>query len=224
MLGVDREHQPVEKAPALGGRPVEQPVHRRRQPDHAQMIGEGGRRGDRLAVDAAVARGAARPRRPAARCRCRAWQGRARLRLRPTTAQEPSPSAEGDVVERGAAQAAARAPETRSPRSGWSCRRRSARPARPGSRRRRSAPRGSCGNCVSVRRRMRAAVMCGISAIDARPRDKRRPDASTDCAIAGCRRRMRDRAALTPASASARRARPWRPCPGSASASRDRRA
>ena len=80
--GVDRQHQAVEKAPPLGGRAVEQRVHRGRQPDHAQMIGEGRGRGDRLAVDAAFARAARRPRRPAARCRCRAWRGRARLRPR----------------------------------------------------------------------------------------------------------------------------------------------
>ena len=43
--------------------PVEQPVHRRRQPDHPQMVGESGRRRDRLAVDAALAAWSARLRR-----------------------------------------------------------------------------------------------------------------------------------------------------------------
>ena len=58
MLGVDREHQPIEEAPAFRSRSGEQPVHRRRQPDDAQVIGEGGRRSDRLAVDTAEPRGA----------------------------------------------------------------------------------------------------------------------------------------------------------------------
>ena len=84
MLGIDRQHQAVEEAPALGGRAGEQRVHRRHQPDHAQMIGEGRGRADRLAVDAAFARAARRPRPPAARCRCRAWRGRACPRSRPT--------------------------------------------------------------------------------------------------------------------------------------------
>ncbi len=56
VLGIDGEHQPVEKAAALGGRAGKQPVHGRREPDDAQMIGEGGGRGDRLAIDAALAR------------------------------------------------------------------------------------------------------------------------------------------------------------------------
>ena len=40
MRGVDREHQPVEETPAFRSRSAEQPVHRRRQPDDAQVIGE----------------------------------------------------------------------------------------------------------------------------------------------------------------------------------------
>ena len=55
MLGVDREHQAIEEAPALGRRAGEQRVHRRHQPDDAQMIGEGRGRADRLAVDPAFA-------------------------------------------------------------------------------------------------------------------------------------------------------------------------
>ena len=55
-LGVDRQHQSVEKAAALRCRAHEQPVHRRHQPHHAEMIGERGSRGDRLAVDPALAR------------------------------------------------------------------------------------------------------------------------------------------------------------------------
>ena len=36
VAGIDRQHQPVEEAPAVAGRPGEQRVHGRRQPDHAQ--------------------------------------------------------------------------------------------------------------------------------------------------------------------------------------------
>ena len=90
MLGVHREHQAVEEAPALGRRAVEQRVHRRRQPDDAQVIGESGGRRHRLAVDA-VARGGATPRRPAHRCRCRAWPAPAcpRSRRRWPTRRRP---------------------------------------------------------------------------------------------------------------------------------------
>ena len=57
MLGVDRQHQPVEEAPPLGSGTEKQPVHLRHQPDDAQMIGEGRGRADRLAVDPAAPRG-----------------------------------------------------------------------------------------------------------------------------------------------------------------------
>ena len=53
MLCVYCEHQAIEKAAALGSGLVEQPVHRRRQPDHTQMIGESRDRRDRLPVDPA---------------------------------------------------------------------------------------------------------------------------------------------------------------------------
>ncbi len=84
MLGIDRQHQPVEEAPPLRSGAHEQPVHRRRQPDHAQMIAEGGRRerrtGSRSIRDSA---GWWRPPRlPAHRCRSRAWRVRARPRPR----------------------------------------------------------------------------------------------------------------------------------------------
>ena len=55
MLGIDRERQAVEKAPALGRGADKQRIHGRHQPDHAQMIGEGRGRADRLAVDPAFA-------------------------------------------------------------------------------------------------------------------------------------------------------------------------
>ena len=47
VLGVDRQHQPVEEAAAVAGRAGEQPVEVGRQPDDAQMVGEGARRADR---------------------------------------------------------------------------------------------------------------------------------------------------------------------------------
>ena len=57
MLAVDRQHQPVEEAPPFGSRAEKQPVHRGRQPHHAQMIAEGGGRAHRLAVDPAAPAG-----------------------------------------------------------------------------------------------------------------------------------------------------------------------
>jgi hypothetical protein len=41
MLGIDRKHQSVEKAAALGSGSHEKLIHRRREPDYAQMVGEG---------------------------------------------------------------------------------------------------------------------------------------------------------------------------------------
>ena len=55
VLGMDREHEPVEEAAALAGRPAEQRVEVGRQPDEAQVFREGGGRGRRRAVDAADA-------------------------------------------------------------------------------------------------------------------------------------------------------------------------
>ena len=155
MLGVDREHQPVEKTPALRGRAVEQRVHRGDQPDHAQMVGEGGGGGDRFAVDAALAR-VARPSSP----------GGASMPV-PSVASPSAPSTsarhrpgavafrERHLVERGAPQPAARVPGTRSPRSGWSCRRRSGRPAPPARRRCRS------GRVVAAEIRQRQSADAG---------------------------------------------------------------
>ena len=59
VLRIDREHQPVEEAAPVAGRAAEQRVEVGRQPDDAQVLGEGGRRGDRRAVDPAQARRAA---------------------------------------------------------------------------------------------------------------------------------------------------------------------
>ena len=70
---------------------------------------------------------------------------------------------EGELLHGGAAQAAAGRQAARSPRSDWSCRRRSRRSAPPARRARaRSARRDSCGKFVRVRRRIAAAVMRSI--------------------------------------------------------------
>ena len=58
MFGIDGEHQTVEKTPALGRRPEKQSIHRRRQPHQPQMVADGGRGCDALAVNAVFARDA----------------------------------------------------------------------------------------------------------------------------------------------------------------------
>ena len=55
VLGIDRERQPIEKPPPFRRRADEERIHRRRQPDHTHMIGEGGRGTHRLAIDPAFA-------------------------------------------------------------------------------------------------------------------------------------------------------------------------
>ena len=55
MLGIDRQRQAIEKAAALRRRADEQRIHRRHQPDHAQVIGESGSRSDRFTIDPAFA-------------------------------------------------------------------------------------------------------------------------------------------------------------------------
>ena len=62
MAGVDRQHQPVEEAPPVAGRPGEQRVHRRRQPDDAQPFEHVVGRLRRRAVDAHAPAGLAGPR------------------------------------------------------------------------------------------------------------------------------------------------------------------
>ena len=92
MRAVDREHQPVEKAPPLRRGPAEQAVHRRRHPHDAHMIRECRRGRNRLAVDAAFARQRRVLRRAAARCRCRASPSPSAPSSSAATAHEPSPS------------------------------------------------------------------------------------------------------------------------------------
>ena len=55
MLRIDGQYQPVEETPAFRGRTVEQRIHGRREPHHAQVIGERCCRADAFAVDAAFA-------------------------------------------------------------------------------------------------------------------------------------------------------------------------
>ena len=56
MIGVDSERQPVQKATPLASRTHEKPIHRRRQPQHLNVVGEGPRGGDRRAIDAKASR------------------------------------------------------------------------------------------------------------------------------------------------------------------------
>ena len=67
VIGVDRQHEAIEKAAPLARRSGEQRIHRRRQPDETHMIAKRARRGDGRAVDAvaALSRLAVRARFPA---------------------------------------------------------------------------------------------------------------------------------------------------------------
>ena len=60
MLAVDREHEAVKEPPPLRSRAQEQPVHRWRQPHHAQVVAKGRRRSHGLTVDAAAPGGGRR--------------------------------------------------------------------------------------------------------------------------------------------------------------------
>ena len=121
IAGIEAEDQPVEKAAALGGGAGEQAVHRRRHPDHLDIVGERAGAGLRVAVDAhdaaaALARAAPRPR---ARCRCR--PGPTSVCARAATAQLAVAAAR--APDRGTARGASpgRAPAARPPRADWSC-------------------------------------------------------------------------------------------------------
>ena len=130
MLGVDRQHQPVEKPPPFRCGPHEQPVHRRCQPHHAQMIAEGGGGTHRLAVDPAAPAGSGflRNRRIDAGAERRQSQ-----RAFDLGGHRPRAVALDYRRHRRAWRGASPVPatETRSPRCNWSCRRRSAPPAPP---------------------------------------------------------------------------------------------
>ena len=91
MLGIDRERQAIEKAPPLRRRADEQRIHRRHQPDHAQMIGERRGRGDRLAVDPAL-RGAVAPSSGVRSMPVPSVASPSAPSTSAATAQEPSPS------------------------------------------------------------------------------------------------------------------------------------
>ena len=71
--------------------PSEQPVHRRRQPHHAQMIAERRRRTRPARGRSGSAGCWRRASLPADRCRCRAWPARARLRPRRTPPRSRRP-------------------------------------------------------------------------------------------------------------------------------------
>lgn len=51
VFGIERQDQPVEKAPAVGGRAGEEAIHRRSEPQHPEVIGEFVDRAGRSAVD-----------------------------------------------------------------------------------------------------------------------------------------------------------------------------
>ena len=94
------------------------------------------------------------------------------------------------------------------------------RPARPGPPRPRSGRRDSCGNWSASGGGCGRQAWAGNRATEdeKKPRRSRAPRSSRSTVTVG------DAPVVTPASASARRARPWCRGPGSASASRDRRA
>ncbi len=52
MLGVYAERKPIEKTATIARRARKEPIHRRREPEHSDMIGEGARRTGRHAVNA----------------------------------------------------------------------------------------------------------------------------------------------------------------------------
>ena len=171
------------------------------EPHHAQMIGEGRRRGDRSRGRSGICATSAKSS-PAGGSMPVPRVARPSMpSISADTAQAPSPSekANSSMVAR------------RRPRPGASNEIASIRlvlPApfgagehhqSPRGRKRDLRRRGSCGSWSDVRRRMQGG-------------GHRR-------ALPPC-----DAASIKPASASAHRARPWRPCPGSASASRGRRA
>ena len=110
VVGIDRQHEAIEKAPALGGRTVEQLVHGGDEPDHPQVVGERGGRRHRLAIDAALARRlddiAGRGLDPGAERR-EAERTIDIRRHRPGTVA----FREGDIVERGAPQSPSRRQE-----------------------------------------------------------------------------------------------------------------
>ena len=191
MLGVDRQHQPVEEPPPLRCRAEKQPVHRRRQPHHAQMIAEGGGGTDRLAVDpAAPAGGGAFA---AGRVDAGAERGKAERAL-DLGGHRPGAVALdiGDIVERGAAQApSGRQKRDRLDAIGL------AGAVRPHQHhhvaaRLRDSPRDNCGSASGVRRWMREAVMA----------EKRRSSSLSPCGrgVAPNEVRRRVRGCYGPAS------------------------
>ena len=145
MLAVDRQHQPIEEPPPLRCRAHEQPVHRRRQPHHAQVIAERRRRSHRLAVDPAAPAGGGRL---SARRIDAGAERRKPQRALDLGGYRPGAVAliVGDIVERGAAQAASRRQKRdRLDAIGLAGAVR-ARPAPPRRRASQGSPRDNCGN------------------------------------------------------------------------------
>ena len=136
----------------------EQPVHRRCQPYHAQMIAEGGRRTHRLTVNPAAAAGRAVfiPRRIDAG----AERGKPERAL-DFGGNGPGTVAlvVGDILQRGPPQASSRREKTRSPRGNWFRQRRSAPPAPRDRRGSARFPRHNCENASAP------AVGCGEGVI-----------------------------------------------------------
>ena len=163
VIGVDREHEPVEKAAPLARRPGEERIHRRRQPDDSHMVGEGARRGDGRAVDAVSPLRAALAVAPAS-SPSRADAARRSRRLRPR-AQSRRRRHVGRIrrAPPGASPAPART-ATALP-GDWSCRRRSRRIGRRGGPRSRDRAPHRIGNPAAS-----AAAREGAVARDGRRR------------------------------------------------------
>ena len=150
MAGIEPGHQPVEIAAAGRGGIVEQPVHRRRQPSTDRMSAKSAWRARRRAVDARQAPVAADLRlgqRIAPGAERELFAGRsAASRAPPRPCRRGCPgAAEIDLRQLGAVAGRGRDPGATSPPAGWSCRRRSGRPAPPAAAPGRAPDGGSCG-------------------------------------------------------------------------------
>ena len=145
VAGIEAHDQPVEKAAALGSRPGEELIHRRRHPHELDVLAERARAAGRRPVDAhdAPARSAS----PSAAPEARADVDGARAacaRARPRSSRRRPARAPGRGRRCGAGPGPA--PAWRRPRAGWSCRRRWRRSAPAARGRPRARGGDSCGN------------------------------------------------------------------------------